>query len=1430
MKSKNALNDNPESFKSIKDKIKKLDCTIMLNTYSTSENLVETDRKDELENIIKNLTKNSKELIILTPNLESLKKITDNNLFNIKPSLEGETLNKIFYLKDKSINIKCSTIDNVGNVKFNNVIIYIPNSSFYNLNRVKASNQKKVNNLNALKMIYQGLLSSKNYVHFLIPVNFLGNYTNAIIQKNLKLTDRKITIKNKKQNKQFNRKDLNQRINRINNLNKSIILVDYKDKKENLDKLVEILNYQSDDINDLLILNLKNIPSSENPSKLKVLKGNLEEDKFYTLDYPDSGLNIKYSSVNVYNGHEYDNIILYIKFEENLDFDFNESINFLDNLIKGLSFGRNNVFILVPPIYQEFIKYNIKLDLMDKYKKFVDTFKESLPPLKDDVVEFNRYMDKLNNLEFYINHKKEVEFKSKFNNLFTKVNEFSSMKFVYNFNLSSEIKEFQKKYENINLDSIIENLNKKYIEKELNLNKDYFDDINGFSLDRQQREVVVTDEDNTQIVAGAGSGKTLTLVAKVKYLIEKKGLKPKDILILSYSNASVDDLNKKLPSSLKATTFHKLGNSILSENGLPTNPNVNPEDIIKDYFKNNVINNQELCDNIIEFFAYYYFNKIKKSEASSIGEVYDMEEGRDYSSLRGLYGGDNEKITMENKTVRSFEELIIANYLFMHGINYEYEKEYFSLNNLDDINDFLQKIVFDDYYELFPYKIKKPIIDELMDHLNISEKTLYHYKPDFYLPDYDIYIEHFGVNKKCEANWLSSRDKAKYKKQINLKRNLHKDLNTTLVETYSYYTNKNRLTIRLREKLEVYDVKFEKIDTKELIRKILERDRVNKFKKFIELILEFINLFKGKNYKIEKFEDFKKKNLEEPIEFNKIRTKLFLDITKEVYKEYEDYLKRKDKIDFNDMINNATRLVKKGKFDREYKYIFVDEFQDISYTRYQLIKTIQNKTQSKIWVVGDDWQSIYRFAGSDISIFTEFNKYFNNPKIMRIEKTYRNSQELIDVSSNFIMKNDKQIKKSLSSNKTLKKPIKIVYYANENKNNNEQLKAFEYVVNRLSKESDNILVLGRNNKDIECNILRKFTPFNKKDENNKILNIEYTKNPDLNINYRSMHKAKGIEEDNVILINFENHQYGFPNQLTDDPVLEFVINKKDQFKFAEERRLFYVALTRTRNNTYILVPKTKKSEFIKEIDDTKFQDKIEIIDNGKFIENTEFDINKILEKNNPFRISTKLNCPKCKTGTVNLIIFKNKYGENVSFFGCSHYNCDWNGGFYKKPITLVDIKLLDFIKICRKCHSVMQVRKKKNYFLGCSNYSRNKCRSEGLNKKNQDKIKKIYEQGNNLKPSINQENIQKESLIEQEEYFPPKNNINPIIKEENTSKYKDDNSSLMEDEVFDYPKCVECGETRFFEEKGRIICRNCGLVVYEPTIYGDFKYYPESYL
>ena len=107
---------------------------------------------------------------------------------------------------------------------------------------------------------------------------------------------------------------------------------------------------------------------------------------------------------------------------------------------------------------------------------------------------------------------------------------------------------------------------------------------------------------------------------------------------------------------------------------------------------------------------------------------------------------------------------------------------------------------------------------------------------------------------------------------------------------------------------------------------------------------------------------------------------------------------------------------------------------------------------------------------------------------MRIEKTYRNSQELIDVSSNFIMKNDKQIKKSLSSNKTLKKPIKIVYYANENKNNNEQLKAFEYVVNRLSKESDNILVLGRNNKDIECNILRKFTPFNKKDENNKILN------------------------------------------------------------------------------------------------------------------------------------------------------------------------------------------------------------------------------------------------------------------------------------------------------------------------------------------------------
>ena len=193
---------------------------------------------------------------------------------------------------------------------------------------------------------------------------------------------------------------------------------------------------------------------------------------------------------------------------------------------------------------------------------------------------------------------------------------------------------------------------------------------------------------------------------------------------------------------------------------------------------------------------------------------------------------------------------------------------------------------------------------------------------------------------------------------------------------------------------------------------------------FEKLISTFIHLFKCNGFTIKDFSTFKKKiNI-----FNYKKEKNFLIIVLNIYLKYQKYLIDNNEIDFDDMIIKATNIVDKTNLN--YRYIIIDEYQDSSFVRFNLIKQIINKTNSKLMVVGDDFQSIYRFTGCDLSLFLDFNKYFNNSKILKIQNTYRNSQELIDIAGSFIMKNKKQIKKKLKSNKHIDNPINIIYYKN----------------------------------------------------------------------------------------------------------------------------------------------------------------------------------------------------------------------------------------------------------------------------------------------------------------------------------------------------------------------------------------------------------------
>lgn len=339
--------------------------------------------------------------------------------------------------------------------------------------------------------------------------------------------------------------------------------------------------------------------------------------------------------------------------------------------------------------------------------------------------------------------------------------------------------------------------------------------------------------------------------------------------------------------------------------------------------------------------------------------------------------------------------------------------------------------------------------------------------------------------------------------------------------------------------------------------------------KLKKIIVKFIRLMKTNGYDIKDFTRFYKN-------YFKTKTYYFLKIVLIIYQLYMHELASSCEIDFDDMIIKATEIVQKNGIKSNYKYIIIDEYQDSSLIRFNLIKSIIDKTNASLFVVGDDFQSIYKFAGCNLGLMLNFNTYFKDTKILKISNTYRNSQELIDISGNFVMKNRNQIRKKLKSDKHIDKPIKIIEYSNYKKDFKKLLE---------SLKDKNILILGRNNKDIYELIDEDY----KIDKMGNIIYIPLN----MKMKYLTIHKSKGLEEDIVIVINLKNDIMGMPSKLEDDKVLNLVSPKGDKYPYSEERRLFYVALTRTRSYTYLYTPKYNKSQFVEEI--------VKIVNNSKII-------------------------------------------------------------------------------------------------------------------------------------------------------------------------------------------------------------------------------------
>ena len=416
-------------------------------------------------------------------------------------------------------------------------------------------------------------------------------------------------------------------------------------------------------------------------------------------------------------------------------------------------------------------------------------------------------------------------------------------------------------------------------------------------------------------------------------------------------------------------------------------------------------------------------------------------------------------------------------------------------------------------------------------------------------------------NKKTKILLLSFTNKSvnDLKEKINNENvdimTFHK-LATDILKAYNY--NYNIISDSLLSYIiDEYFLKMDKKDINILCRylNILKFNRQsNEYKSLKKLIITFINLFKTNNHNINQIKKMIKN----------YNDKYLIKIILDILKIYEEEKQSTNTMDFDDLITKATYLLKNNYIYKKYDYIIIDEFQDTSLIRLNLIKEIFSNSKAIIIAVGDDAQSIFRFTGCDLNIFLKFNKHFPDAKILYLRNTYRNCQEIIDISEKFIEKNPNQLVKNMHSNIHFNNPIEIIPFW-------DSTKALKKVLEILKKETD-IMILSRNYNDIY-----KFI------DNSFILNNDSLTYKNKDIKYLTIHSSKGLESKYVIILNNGDNTYGFPNKLEDHPILKYVTLTDKEIPFAEERRLFFVAITRCKLKTYLLVPYKNPSLFIKEI-------------------------------------------------------------------------------------------------------------------------------------------------------------------------------------------------------------------------------------------------------
>lgn len=810
-----------------------------------------------------------------------------------------------------------------------------------------------------------------------------------------------------------------------------------------------------------------------------------------------------------------------------------------------------------------------------------------------------------------------------------------------------------------------------YIAEQLQRHKSFFDHVESDPLTLCQRRACIIDNDNNLLLAGAGTGKTSVMVGRTGYLLKSLQGKSEEILLLAYGRQAASEMDDRIrerlsTDSISATTFHSLGLSIIAQvEGKKPKISAFAEDEkaklawIQGYFDTLINDSAQYRELVLDYLTHYEYIERSAFDFKSLGESYQ-------------YFNDNDIRSFKGEQVRNFGQLYIANALFSHGIAYQYQAKY---------------------------------------GYDVQTTTRKQYHPDFYLPELNVYIEYYEIDHN--GNTATYIDDDTYLQQIEWQRATHENYKTDCIELNYAHQQEGKLISTLLQLLmerktpvqapsnELFS--FEPIASEFMTDTLREYGKITTL---ATLLCQLVGLYKAACLDISAGDTsnrhFNNAKHEEVIAASlaPAQTAKAFTLLNPILTAYEQHLSNSGEIDFEDMINKALRYVKTDKFISPWRYIMVDEFQDISEPRARLVKALRdNKKECSIFAVGDDWQAIYRFSGADVSLTTQFARYFGATTQSALKQTFRFNNQIGKVATDFISKNPAQITKSISSLKQVDAPAVSLLKRDNSQVSSDKIRSQQSaIIDELANGAiDDVLAAISANvcKPVTVYLLARFWFLLPTNIDIKRLNNQY---PLLTIEGQSFHASKGKEADFVIIIGMKKGIHGFPSAKTTPAIHEALLAKQESYKYAEERRLFYVAITRAKDRVYIIADMSDSNDFVQELV------------NDHHIELHEFDSTTSQTS------VADIPCMVCDTGTL-----KKRAGRYGNFYACSNYprcehkekscvNCQSPMTRTRYPGFKVCLNesCKSIVPLCGQCDAEMVLRvSKKSEFWGCRNYNGN---------------------------------------------------------------------------------------------------------------------------